>query len=386
MIVNDIIKYRNKYNKAAVRIFIGKYVCDKMNNIGTQTNSREETFMRKTMLVALAIMLVAAVAVSAADAPITKIGLGHVISIASSKDATATATAVGQVDTVMAAVAFDAAGKVVKISIDNAQTKVNFDKDMKVASDVNVEPKTKVEVKEGYGMAKVSTIKLEWYQQMANFEKWMIGKTVAEIKALKVKQRDASHTNVPDIPELTSLVTITVQDYIAAVEDAWNNAVAVKAGGVKFGLGQNVSIKSSKSATDTVAPVAQVDCVMAATLFDAAGKVVETIIDNGQTKVNFDKTGKVTSDKTAEYKTKKEVKEGYGMAKVSTIKLEWYQQMENFEAWMAGKTVAQIQALKVKTRDASHTNVPDVPELTSLVTITVQDYIAAVAESFVNAK
>ena len=82
----------------------------------------------------------------------------------------------------------------------------------------------------------------------------------------------------------------------------------------------------------------------------------------------------------------KEVKEGYGMAKISTLKLEWYQQMENFEAWMAGKTVAEIQALKVKTRDASHTNVPDVPELTSLVTITVQDYIAAVSEAFVNAK
>ena len=357
-----------------------------MNNIGTQTNSREETTMKKIMLVAVAIMLVAAVAVSAADAPITKIGLGHVISIKSSKDATATATAVGQVDTVMAAVAFDAAGRVVKVSIDNAQTKVNFDKDMKVVSDVTVAPKTKVELKEGYGMAKVSTIKLEWYQQMANFEKWMIGKTVAEIKALKVKTRDASHTNVPDIPELTSLVTITVESYIAAVEDAWNNAVTVKAGGVKLGLGQNVSIKSSKSATDTVAPVAQVDCVMAATLFDAAGKVVETIVDNGQTKVNFDKTGKVTSDKNAEYKTKKELKEGYGMAKVSTIKLEWYQQMENFEAWMAGKTVAQIQALKVKTRDASHTNVPDVPELTSLVTITVESYIAAVAESFANAK
>ena len=39
-----------------------------------------------------------------------------------------------------------------------------------------------------------------------------------EIKALKVKQRDATHPAVPDVPELTSSVTITVQDYIAAVE------------------------------------------------------------------------------------------------------------------------------------------------------------------------
>ena len=127
--------------------------------------------MKKVMLAVLAIMLMAAVAVTAADAPIALLGLGHVISIKSSKDATATATAVGQVDTVMAAVAFDVTGKIVKVSIDNAQTKVNFDKDMKVSSDVTVAPMTKVELKEGYGMGKVSTIKLEWYQQMANFEK-----------------------------------------------------------------------------------------------------------------------------------------------------------------------------------------------------------------------
>lgn len=342
--------------------------------------------MKKILFAFAAIILVAAVAVSAADAPIAFIGLGHVVSIASSKDATATATAVGQVDIVMAAVAFDANGKVVKVNVDSAQPKVNFDKDMKVTSDVKVELKTKVELQEGYGMGKVSAIKLEWYQQMANFEKWMIGKTVNEIKALKTKVKDASHPSVPDIPELTSLVTMNVADYIAAVEDAWKNAVAVKAGGVKLGLGENVTIASSKSATDTATAVAQADCVMAVTLFDAGGKVVETIIDNAQTKVNFDKTGKVISDKTVAYQTKKEIKEGYGMAKVSAIKLEWYQQIENFEAWMAGKSVGEIKALKVKVKDASHTNVPDVPELTSLVTVTVQDYVAAVAESYANAK
>ena len=51
----------------------------------------------------------------------------------------------------------------------------------------------------------------------------MTGKTVAEIKALKVKERDASHPQAPDDPELTSLVTITV-DYIAAVAEAFEKA------------------------------------------------------------------------------------------------------------------------------------------------------------------
>ena len=52
----------------------------------------------------------------------------------------------------------------------------------------------------------------------------------------------------------------------------------------------------------------------------------------------------------------------------------------------SGKTVADIKSLKVKQRDASHPAVPDAPELTSTVTVTVGDYIAAVAESYANAK
>ncbi len=77
-------------------------------------------------------------------------------------------------------------------------------------------------------MKKVSEIEKEWYEQMAAFEEWMIGKTVDEITGLKVKERDENHKNVPDVPELTSTVTITVEGYIAAVGEAWDNAVDVE--------------------------------------------------------------------------------------------------------------------------------------------------------------
>ena len=46
----------------------------------------------------------------------------------------------------------------------------------------------------------------------------MVGKTLAEIKGLKTKERDASYKHVPDVPELTSSVTITVEAYLEAVE------------------------------------------------------------------------------------------------------------------------------------------------------------------------
>lgn len=314
-----------------------------------------------------------------------KIGLGHVTSIAKSKDLVVgkngkVTPPVAQVDTTIAAVAFDKAGRVIEVTIDTAQTKVNFDKDLKVTSDLTAENKTKVELGDGYGMRKASSIKKEWYEQIAALEKWMIGKTVAEIKSLKVKQRDASHPSVPDAPELTSTVTVTVQDYIAAVEEAYKNAVAVPAGAVRLGLGHEISIAKSKTAT------AQVDLTMAASLFDKDGKVVRSIIDTAQTKVPFGKDGKIAVDKDGEFKTKVELGEGYGMRKASSIKKEWYEQIAEFEKWMIGKTVADIKSLKVKQRDASHPAVPDAPELTSTVTVSVGDYIAVVTESYGNAK
>ncbi|MBA1335427.1 MAG: hypothetical protein HPY66_1050 [Firmicutes bacterium] len=326
---------------------------------------------------------------------IVKMGLGHITSIAKSVDLGVDKDGkdvlpVGQVDTVIAAVGFDKDGKVVKVTIDNAQTRVNFDKNLQVTSDLAAEYKTKVELGDAYGMISASQIKKNWYQQIAELEKWMIGKTVDEIKAMKVKQRDDAHPAVPDVPELTSLVTITVHEYIEAVEEAYHNAVEVQGDAVELGLGHVVSIGKSKGysmkdGTETL-PVAQVDTVMAATAFDKDGKVVRTIIDNAQTKVEFSKEGKVTTDKKGEFKTKVELGDAYGMISASQIKKNWYQQIAELEKWMIGKTVDEIKAMKVKQRDDAHPAVPDVPELTSLVTITVHEYIEAVAESYDNAK
>jgi hypothetical protein len=79
---------------------------------------------------------------------ITKLGLGHVISIAKSKDKGTDANGnpvnpVGQADVMIAAVGFDADGKVVSVYIDTAQTKVAFDENMQVTSDLNAEVPTK---------------------------------------------------------------------------------------------------------------------------------------------------------------------------------------------------------------------------------------------------
>ena len=311
-----------------------------------------------------------------------KLGLGTITSIAKSKDYSVDAEkketlAVGQVDNVIAAAIFDAEGKIVSVTIDTAQTRVNFDNEMQLTSDKTAEIKTKIELGDEYGMLAASKNGKNWDEQIAELENWMIGKTVAEIKAMPLNDE------APDVPELTSLVTIGVQDYIAAVEKAYNNAVDVE-GAVTLGLGHKVSIAKSKGYSKEgdkeTLPTAQVDTVIAATAFDADGKVAGAVIDTAQTRVNFDAAGTVTSDKTAEIKTKVELGDEYGMLAASKIGKNWYEQIAELENWMVGKTVAEITSLQLNE------NVPDVPELTSLVTIKVHDYLAAVEEAYANAK
>ncbi|MDR7870977.1 MAG: hypothetical protein RIN55_08975 [Tissierellaceae bacterium] len=327
-----------------------------------------------------------------AAAKVAKLGLGQNISIAKSKEKGADANgnavnASAQADVTMAAVGFDADGKVASVTLDVVQAKVAFDEAMAITSDLEAEVLTKVDLGDAYGMKGASAIGKEWYEQAEAFEEWMIGKTVDEIVNLPVKE------GVADVAELTSSVTIKVGDYIAAVEEAWDNAIEVE-GGETVGLGIQAGIGSSKAlGTDAngnqVLPRAQADVYMTATAFDADGKVVGTIIDNAQVRVAYDAEGKITTDKEAELKTKHELKEDYGMKGASAatgIGREWYEQMTSFQEWMVGKTVDEIVNLPVKETNPTHQNVPDVPELTSTVTITVESYLAVVEEAAANAR
>jgi hypothetical protein len=333
--------------------------------------------MKRSLSLVLALAMMVAVfsatGCKPAQGPV-KLGLGSVTSIASSKDAAEGVTAVAQADTTIVAVALDKDGKILDVRIDTAQTKVNFNAEMAITNDKSAAIKTKQELGFDYNMKNSSAIGKEWFEQIAAFEEWMKGKTVDEVKGLKVKEQ-GGHTDVPDIPELTSSVTITVKDYIAALVKAAANTVEVQNFN-SLGLGAVVSIASSKDATDTTTALAQIDTNMAATAFDKDGKVLGVILDVVQAKVPYDAEGKITADKTKMPETKKELKEGYNMKGSSAIGKEWYEQAASFEEWMKGKKISEITGLKLTDKAE-----PDIPELTSSVTITVDTLIAAVKKS-----
>ncbi len=293
-----------------------------------------------------------------------KAGLGIITSIAKSKDM-GDEGPVAQVDTTMAAVLVDGEGKIASISLDVAQNKVVYDKGLELVTDKIEMGKTKKELGAEYGMVAASKIGKEWFEQIEALETWMVGKTVEEIKGMKMVE------NVSNEEDLKTSVTIKVNEYIAAIEKAVENAVEIGLESETLGLGHSISLAKSKSAITGENPVAQVDNTIALTVLDKDGKITKTIIDTAQTKVEFDLEGIMLNSKEDKIKTKKELGKAYGMSPASAIGKEWFEQIEALEDWMVGKLPAEVLIMEIVE------SVPAEQDLKSSVTIKVDGYIDA---------
>ncbi len=315
---------------------------------------------------------------------IAKIGLGSVTSTKKSADATAEKPAGAQADVTIAAVALDADGKIVRVEIDVAQTKASF-----LADNTNADLeegkvyKTKMELGSEYGMLKSSGIGKEYNEQLQAFMDYLVGMTADEVKAIPTKFKDDNHLNVPDVADLASSVTIDVGTYMAAVVEATENTVDAT-GATKLGLGIETDVAGTAATPEKPARI-QVNTYMNALALDDAGKIVANIVDVVQAKIDVDAEGKIV-ERNENVETKKDLKERYGMTKASAIGKDWFEQMAEFEKYTLGKTIEEIASIPVVERDANHVAVPDVPELTSTVTITIDGYQAVMAKAAANAK
>ena len=304
-----------------------------------------------------------------------KTGLAVISSTAKSKDA-GEKEGLAQADSTVVAVTVDKEGKITKCVIDAAQTKISFSNAGKITTPLNTVFKTKQELGTEYGMSKASSIKKEWNEQANALADYVVGKTAAEVKGIAVNEKGA-----PTATDLTSSVTIAIGGYVAAIEKAVANAkdLGAKAGD-KLGLGISTTIGKSKDAAEKDG-VAQAYSTYTATTFGTGGKITSSIIDSSQSNVSFSKEGKITSDPKAVLKTKKELGADYGMAKVSPIKKEWNEQADAFAKYITGKTVAEVKGIAVNEKGS-----PTAKELTSSVTISIGDHIAAIEKASVNAE
>lgn len=175
---------------------------------------------KRLIAIIVIVLLVATVFVGCGKAATgdTKMGFGSVTTIAKSANAKADADGKVQSYTELACVVIDKDGKIVNVWIDSIQANVAFDATGAIKTDLATKVQTKRELGDAYGMKAKSALGKEWYEQADSLEKYLIGKTKADVQAIKLTEGKAADS------DLSSTVSVTVENYLAAVVEAIDNA------------------------------------------------------------------------------------------------------------------------------------------------------------------
>ena len=295
----------------------------------------------------------------APETPVTeaeyKLGMGVVVDMNSS------ATGNAQVDATVAAVVTDADGKIVACRIDVAQNKMDVTGG---AVDTAKTFQTKMELGDNYNMAKYGQsmdwngdgVVKEWYDQAKAFEAYVVGKTVAEVEAIQTQVVEgAGYVIAADEALLSAGCTIQITDFVDAVAKACKDeqGMSFKTNATfTLGVAANTTVDAA-----TVAATAEADGTVAmysdmACAVVADGKVIATLNDAIQPKITISAAGEIVE--TSFKGTKRELKEGYNMAKFGAPNveggtvLEWYVQSAAFSNYVLGKTATEIDNMETK--------------------------------------
>ena len=163
--------------------------------------------MKKILSVVLAAMMILSMTSAFAAT-----GVGSATSV---KVTAATAEAAGSVavDTYMCAVTLDENGVITAVQFDCVQSKGSFDAAGAVVGEAAIQPQTKNELGEAYGMKAYSPIGKEFSEQMDALAAWCVGKTLEEVLNLYTADAD-----------LKAGCTVYIGTEMAALQKAVANA------------------------------------------------------------------------------------------------------------------------------------------------------------------
>ena len=304
-----------------------------------------------------------------------KLGLGVSLNMDSSKEGNA------QVDATTAAVILDEQGKIVAVKIDVAQNKMDITDG---AVDTEKEFLTKAELGDDYNMVKFSDATLEWYQQAAAFEQYVLGKTAEEVEAMETVVNEEGHEVTTD-ETLYASCSISIGDFKEAVVKACNDdqaATFAGAGGFSLGLAIISKADESTAATAEEDGVVKMYSEYAAVVVDGDGVILAAVTDATQPQIKINAAGEIVE--TSFKGTKRELKEDYNMVKFSDATLEWYEQAKNFTDYATGKTAEELRATETKTNDEGHNVFVD-ETLYASVSISIDGMINVIAKAADNA-
>ena len=300
-----------------------------------------------------------------------KTGLSVMVSLNESTNADAENAGKAKYDITVVAVSVDDKGVIDSCLIDSIPATVNFDATGTITSDLAAEILTKNELGENYGMKLYGGAKYEWNEQAAALAEYAKGKTIDELKNGAVGE-DGKAVDA----DLASTATIYLGGYVSAIEEAVNQAQHLGAKkGDELRLATTSALKSSKNADAENAGLAQLDSdFVAMTMKD--GVITSCYLDSVQAKVNFDATGTITTDLTADVLTKNELGENYGMKAWGGSAYEWNEQAAALAKYVTGKTIEDVTGIAVNEKTA-----PTDADLASTVTIAIGGYKALIEKA-----
>lgn len=303
--------------------------------------------MKKLLSVLLVLLMVLSLAACGEKKPEAKeytLGLGVVLSGDSAKGTTA------QHDATIAAIVFDAEGKIVSARIDCAQNKVKVDGGV---VDTTATFPTKMEKGDAYGMKQYGNSIGEWYEEVHAFEEWLVGKTISDIENMPLdSEKNPGHT-ITGVADLQASMTMDIVAFNAAIVKAFKDDAAVKFTTAESFTTGVAAISQFDSATaDATAEkdgVVAVYSDYAAVVLGADGKILAALADAAQPKWTFTTEGEL-ADFTFKA-TKRELKDDYNMVKYSESEKEWYVQSANFTNYIVGMTAQEVQNIPTGPRN-----------------------------------
>ena len=302
-----------------------------------------------------------------------KTGLAVITTAADSTSATAEAAGAVKLDSTLVAVTVDDEGIITSCAIDSIPATVNVDATGTITSDLTAAVPTKNELGENYGMVAWGGAIAEWDAQVAALCSYAVGKTVEQLKNGAIDETGKA----PEGSELASSATIYLGGFVSGIEAAVNNATHLGAeAGDELKLVTLNKLSSSTNATAEAAGCVQLDGDIAA-LTVKDGIITSCIIDSVQAKVNFDTTGTITSDLTAQIPSKNQLGENYGMVAWGGAIAEWNVQAASFASYVTGKTADQVAGIAINEA----TKPADGSDLASSVTISIGGFQALIAKA-----
>ncbi len=292
-----------------------------------------------------------------------KLGLGTYSVIEEIKNADGESNGSGEAVITMAAVLVDENGKIVKCAIDTAANEIAFNSKGEYVTAGNMQ--TKYEAGSNYGMKTYAGSAKEWFEQVDAFVALVEGKTIDEVKAMEKDGKGNDEV-------IAAGCTIYISEFIKALEKAVSNASESNATAddvLKLGV---VSTQTDNmNATEEANGVNEISTTVVAVATNGNKDITAAKTDAVAPKIEFDINGASSTEYGKEITSKRDAGDNYGMKAYAGAAKEWYEQADEFDAKLIGKTVEDIGTF------ADDAGKPNDELVTAGCTINVLDMVKA---------